>query len=41
LLRHVSENYAAGWKATIEAGWKQTMELSALLQEIEKDHPHN
>jgi hypothetical protein len=41
LLPHVSEKYAARWKAAIEARWKQAMELSALLQEIEKDHPHN
>jgi uncharacterized protein YicC (UPF0701 family) len=41
LLPHVSEKYAPRWKAAIEARWKQAMELSALLQEIEQDHPHN
>ena len=41
LLPHVGEKYAPRWKAAIEARWKQAMELSALLQEIEKDHPHN
>jgi hypothetical protein len=41
LLPHVNEKYAARWKAAIEARWKQALELSALLQEIEKDHPHN
>jgi hypothetical protein len=28
-------------EAAIESNWRQAMELSALLQEIEKDHPHN
>ncbi|HVP55397.1 MAG TPA: hypothetical protein VMU45_10415 [Candidatus Eisenbacteria bacterium] len=41
LLPHVAEKYAARWKAAIEARWKQALEISALLQEIEKDHPHN
>ena len=41
LLPHVADKYAPRWKAAIDARWKQAMELSALLQEIEKDHPHN
>ena len=41
MLPHVADKYAARWKAAIEARWKQAMELSALLQDIEKDHPHN
>jgi hypothetical protein len=41
MLPHLNEKYAARWKAVIEARWKQALELSALLQEIEKDHPHN
>ncbi|HZD32720.1 MAG TPA: hypothetical protein VE779_13795 [Candidatus Angelobacter sp.] len=39
MLPHVAEKYAERWKATIAAGWKQATELSALLQEIQKDHP--
>jgi septation ring formation regulator EzrA len=41
LLPHVAEKYAARWKAAIEARWQQAKELSALLQEIQKDHPGN
>jgi len=41
LAPHVAEKYAARWKASIAAKWQQALELSALLQEIEKDHPHN
>jgi uncharacterized protein YicC (UPF0701 family) len=41
LLPHVAEKYAKRWKASIDAQWKQAMELSALLQEIQKDHPGN
>ena len=41
LLPHVAEKYAERLKAAIEASYKQAIELSALLQEIEKDHPHN
>ncbi len=41
LLPHVAEKYAARWKASIDALWKQAMDLSALMLEIEKDHPHN
>ena len=41
LLPHVAEKYAERWKAAIDAQWKQAMELSALLQEIQKDHPGN
>lgn len=37
----VAEKYRDKWKAAIESTWRQAMELSALLQEIEKDHPHN
>ena len=39
MLPHVAEKYAERWKQAIEAGWKQATELSALLQEIQKDHP--
>jgi hypothetical protein len=41
MLPHVAEKYSGRWKAAIEARYKQAIELSALLQEIEKDHPHN
>jgi hypothetical protein len=41
LLPHVAEKYAKRWKASIDAQWKQAMELNALLQEIQKDHPGN
>jgi len=41
LLPHVAEKYAARLKSAVEASYKQAIELSALLQDIEKDHPHN
>ena len=41
LLPHVAEKYAARWKTAIHERYQQAIELSALLQEIEKDHPHN
>jgi len=41
LLPHVAEKYAGRLKSTVEACYKQAIELSTLLQEIEKDHPHN
>lgn len=41
LLPHVAEKYVDRLKAAIEASYKQAIELSALLQDIEKDHPHN
>ena len=41
MLPHVAEKYAARWKAAIEARWQQAKELSALLQDIQKDHPGN
>ena len=39
LLPHFGEKYVERWKAGIQARWKQAAELSALLQEIQKDHP--
>jgi len=41
LLPHVAEKYASRLESAIEASYKQAIELSALLQEIEQDHPHN
>ncbi len=41
MLPHVAEKYATRWKAAIHESYKQAIELSALLQDIEKDHPHN
>jgi hypothetical protein len=41
MLPHVAERYSARWKAAVEARWQQAKELSALLQEIQKDHPGN
>lgn len=41
LLPHLAEKYKSRWKAAIEARWQQASELSALLQEIQKDHPGN
>ena len=41
MLPHVAEKYSVRWKAAIEAHWQQAKELSALLQEIQKDHPGN
>ena len=41
LLPHLADKYKAQWKAAIEARWRQATELSALLQEIQKDHPGN
>jgi hypothetical protein len=39
MFPHFAEKYADRWKASIQARWKQAAELSALLQEIQKDHP--
>ena len=37
----LAEKYKDKWKAAIESSRRQAIELSALLLEIEKDHPHN
>lgn len=41
LLPHLAEKYRERWKAAIASSWEQAKELSALLQEIQKDHPGN
>jgi hypothetical protein len=41
LLPHLADKYKERWKAGIAARWQQAKELSALLQEIQKDHPGN
>lgn len=41
MFPHFAGKYAERWRASIDARWKQAAELSALLQEIQKDHPGN
>jgi ubiquinone biosynthesis protein COQ9 len=41
MLPHLSDKYKDRWKAAIDSRWQHAKELSALLQEIQRDHPGN
>jgi hypothetical protein len=36
-----TDKFKESWKAAIESRWQQAEQLSALLQEIQKDHLGN